>query len=201
MGSVTDPYQPVEIESQTTRHCLEAFAAHPVARLVLQTRSILVERDLERLASLSFAQLNLTVETDDIEIHRRFTRSTASPARRLEVARRARDAGVFVTITVSPLLPVRDVTRFADDIAAACDFAVVDTLTLGDGASGARSRRNGMAALLTDTGFPGFMDDTRPAEVLLDALTDRLGANRVGLSQQGFTAAQQGSDSGVGVDP
>jgi DNA repair photolyase len=47
MASATDPYQGVERRLGLTRRALEAFVRHPPRRLVIQTRSPLIERDLD----------------------------------------------------------------------------------------------------------------------------------------------------------
>ena len=46
--------------------------------LVVQTRSLLAQRDFALLAELPFVTLNVSIETDLLEVHRRFTRSSAS---------------------------------------------------------------------------------------------------------------------------
>jgi DNA repair photolyase len=45
MSSATDPYQPLEVKECLSRQCLEVFRAHPVAWLVVQTRSLVARRD------------------------------------------------------------------------------------------------------------------------------------------------------------
>jgi DNA repair photolyase len=188
MGSVTDPYQGAEARYRLSRGCLQALRDRPVAHLTVQTRSVLVERDLDVLRDMPFARLHISVETDSVEVHRAFTRSSPPPARRLATARRARDAGVPVTVTVSPLLPVTDPETFAAAIAGAADAVVVDTLLLGDGAGGSRSRRNGMQERLAAAGYAGFMDDPAPLGTLLEALRRHFPENRVGVSAEGFNA-------------
>lgn len=190
-GSATDPYQGAEARWRLTRGCLEALAVAPVAALVLQTRSVLVERDLALLAALPFVRLHLTVETDDLAVHRALTASSPPPARRLATARAARRAGISTTITVSPLLPLADPEAFAAALAEVADRVIVDTLADGDGAGGRRSRSNGMPAALAALGHPGFMDDPGPVERLLSALRRRLPADRVGVGRAGFRAAAE----------
>jgi DNA repair photolyase len=52
MSSATDPYQGVERRLGLTRRALEAFVRHPPRRLVIQTRSPLIERDLDVIGRL-----------------------------------------------------------------------------------------------------------------------------------------------------
>jgi DNA repair photolyase len=98
MSSATDPYQPAEARLGLSRRCLEVFSHHPIAWLVVQTRSVL-------LARLPFVTLNVTIETDLPEIHQQFTRSSALPARRLQLVQDALASGIQTQITVAPMLP------------------------------------------------------------------------------------------------
>ena len=119
MSSATDPYQPAESRYRITRSILEVFREFPVGLLLLQTRSPLVERDLDLLAGLPFAWLSMTVETDDDEVRRALTPTCPSIERRFAAMRRARSLGVAVQAAVSPVLP-HDRERFAGLIAGRC---------------------------------------------------------------------------------
>jgi len=105
MSSATDPYQPREREAGVTRRILEVFRERPIGLLVVQTRSPIVERDLDLLAGMPFAWLSMTVETDDDEVRRALTPACPSIDRRFATLRAARAAGVQVQVTVSPALP------------------------------------------------------------------------------------------------
>src|SRR5207253_1194519 len=59
MASATDPYQPAEARAALTQRCLAVLHAHPIDWLVVQTRSLLVQRDFALLAELPFATLNV----------------------------------------------------------------------------------------------------------------------------------------------
>ena len=78
MASATDPYQPAEASACLTQRCLAVLRSHPIDWLVVQTRSLLAQRDFALLAELPFVTLNVSIETDLLEVHRRFTRSSAS---------------------------------------------------------------------------------------------------------------------------
>ena len=63
--------------------------------------------------------------------------------------------------------------------------AVVDTLIDGDGAGGRRSAELGMPQLLQSLGYAEWL--RRDAHLpLLEALRERMGAEYVGFSQEGF---------------
>ncbi len=120
MSSATDPYQGLERRLQLTRGALEAFVRRPPRRVLVQTRCPMIERDIDLLRSLGEHVIaSITIETDDDSVRRAITPTSPSIARRLATVRRLREAGVFVQITVSPMLP-NDPARFAA-IAAEAD--------------------------------------------------------------------------------
>ena len=189
MSSATDPYQPLEAQACLSRNCLEVFQAYPVEWLVIQTRSLLVRRDFDLISRLSFATLNVSIETDLLEVHQRFTRSSATPERRLHMVKEALDIGITATITVSPHLPSSPC--FAERLAAAVgDYGrvIVDTFINGDGSGGRRSVRLGMQHALAMAGYPGWFERCHEhAHNLQTQLARLLGADRVLYSSDGFT--------------
>jgi DNA repair photolyase len=188
MASATDPYQPAEVSACLTQRCLAVLRSQPVEWLVVQTRSLLVQRDFALLAALPFATLNVSIETDLVDVHRRFTRSSASPERRLALVRMALAQGIFTQITVSPLLPSS--SNFAETLAHAVGErgrVIVDTFLDGDGSGGQRSARLGLDTLLADAGYPGWFTRCREhAYALRQHLLSWLGPERVLWSAEGF---------------
>ena len=189
MSSATDPYQPAEASVCLTQRCLTALRSHPIDWLVVQTRSLLVQRDFALLAALPFVTLNVSIETDRLEVHRRFTRSAASPERRLTLVRQALARGICTQITVSPFLPSS--SNFAETLAHTVGEqgrVIVDTFLDGDGSGGQRSARLGMDALLADAGFPDWFARCREhAQELVQRLRPLLGPERVLWSAEGFS--------------
>jgi DNA repair photolyase len=188
MASATDPYQPAEAQACLSRHCLEVFGHYPVTWLVVQTRSLLVQRDFDLLAALPFVTLNVSIETDLPDVHRCFTRSSASSARRFELVREALSRGIPTQITVAPLLPYSP--RFADSLVQAVGTRgriIIDTFVDGDGSGGVRSAKLGMDRWLTEAGFPGWFKRCQSyAQELMQPLLSRLGRERVLWSATGF---------------
>ncbi len=180
MASATDPYQPVEARSRLSRQCLHVFQAHPIAWLVVQTRSLLVRRDFDLLARLPFATLNISIETDLPNVHQRFTRSSAAPERRLQLVHAALARGIAAQITVAPILPASP--DFTEKLARAVGErgrVIVDTFLDGDGSGGKRSARLGMDQWLTEVGYPGWFDHCREhAQELMNSLASLLGPRR-----------------------
>ncbi|HEY2525096.1 MAG TPA: radical SAM protein [Candidatus Binataceae bacterium] len=187
MSSATDPYQGMERRMKLTRGALELFAKHPPGRVLLQTRSPMIERDLDLLTRLGPRVIaSITVETDDEQVRRALTPTSPSIARRLAAARRLRASGVFVQLAVAPMMP-NDPERLAELADGAADRVVVDTYFAGDGSGGRRSRALMMGELYVRLGYEGWFRPGAERE-LMAAMRARLGAARVLFSREGFNA-------------
>ncbi len=187
MSSATDPYQGIERRLKLTRCALEAFIRHPIRRVLVQTRSPIVERDLELIIKLGArAIVSITIETDDDDVRRAITPTSPSVERRLRTARMFREHGVFTQIAISPMMPNHP-ARFAELVDDAADRVIVDTYFDGDGSRGARSSALGIGELYARLGYEGWF--RRGAEnELLAAMRARLGNHRVLFSGAGFNA-------------
>lgn len=188
MSSATDPYQGAEARLRLTRQILHVFAeSGDFGLLVIQTRSPLVERDLDLLQQLGARVIvSLTVETNREDIRRSITPTSPSIARRLLTLERLRDARIPAQAALSPLLPC-DPPILADLIASRVSRVVVDTLIDGDGAHGQRSRSLGLPELLSSIGYPEWFHS--PAhEQLMGILRSRLGELNVGFGEVGFNS-------------
>lgn len=114
LGSVTDPYQPLERQTGLTRSLLEFMLdVRPQPRIVVQTRSDLPLRDLDLLRRFDHLRVNLSITTDDDAVRKRFEPACVSIERRLEALRRLKAAGVRTAACLCPLLPVADPEGFA----------------------------------------------------------------------------------------
>jgi len=186
MSTATDPYQGAEAKLKITQRLLEVFrASGEFGYLVVQTRSPLIERDIDLLKELGpRVAVSLTIETNRDELRKLITPTSPSIERRLSTLERLTRAGLKVQAAISPLLPC-DAETFADLIATRTSRAVVDTLIDGDGAGGRRSTELGMPELLRSLGYGDWM---RPGAHLpvLEALKQRMGVENVGFSQEGF---------------
>ena len=107
VGVNTDAYQPIERDLKITRAVLQVLhdTRNPFG---LITKSSLIERDLDLLVPLAQANLtraSITITTLDHELSRTLEPRAASPARRLRTVRTLADAGVPVSVNVSPVIP------------------------------------------------------------------------------------------------
>ncbi|MBI3980232.1 MAG: radical SAM protein [Chloroflexi bacterium] len=128
VGTVTDPYQPIEGRYRITRRCLEVLAelGNPCS---LTTRGTLIVRDVDVLQTLvarTRCTVHVSLITLDEALCRRLEPGAPPPHQRLRAIRHLRDAGVPVTLFLMPVLP--DLTDRPDQLAgvvrAALDHGV-----------------------------------------------------------------------------
>ncbi len=107
IGTVTDPYQPLEGKYRLTRGILEALADYetPVG---IVTRSPLVVRDIDvlsRLARVAGAHVSISIATMDERLAREIEPTVAPPPQRLRAVKMLADAGIAVSVALAPVLP------------------------------------------------------------------------------------------------
>jgi DNA repair photolyase len=187
LSSATDPYQGWERRLGLTRRTSEVLARYPPRRLLIQTRSPMVERDIDVIGALGWrAVVSITLETDDDCVRRAITPTSPSVGRRIATMQRLRAAGIFTQIAIAPMMP-NEPEHFAAIAEVAADRVIVDTYFDGDGAKGRRSRALGMGELYERLGYGEWFKPGAEA-ALLKALRDRLGEDRVLFSREGFNA-------------
>lgn len=134
VGSVTDPYQPLEARLGLTRACLEVLERAD-ADVVLLTKSGLLRRDLRILSSLKSCEVGVTVTT--LKAHQWLEPNSPPPSERLNAIREASMIGLETFLFLGPLIPsVSDVelTSILDAaVEAGCGRVVVDKLRLRPG--------------------------------------------------------------------
>ena len=120
LSTVTDPYQPIERQVELTRSILEIMAERHKPKLVVQTRSPDVTRDIDLFQQIEEnggrVQVNMTVTTDDDDVRRTFEPSCPNNSVRLRAIAEVQAAGIQSCITMTPLLLVSDPELFADEL-------------------------------------------------------------------------------------
>ena len=129
IGSVTDPYLPQEAEHGRTRVLLEQLQGSG-ARISIATKSDLILRDLDLIASFPDARVSWSINTLD-ETFRADMDKAVSVERRLEAMRRFHEAGVRTTCFISPIFPgitdPKEIILRAKDI---CNLVWLENLNL-----------------------------------------------------------------------
>jgi len=125
MSSVTDPYQPIEKKLELTRSILEILIPHQ-PRLVIQTRSPLVTRDIDLLKQFKHIQVNMTVTTDSEEVRKVFEPQCPKNSARLKAIKEVKESGIQSVITMTPLLPIVNIDQFIRQLkGTAVDYFIV----------------------------------------------------------------------------
>jgi DNA repair photolyase len=107
MSGVTDCYQPVERRLGLTRRCLAVLAdfRNPVGIL---TKNHLVTRDIDLLQELArhdAVSVSISITTLDGELGKIMEPRASSPTRRLAAIKELSDAGIYVRVTMAPVIP------------------------------------------------------------------------------------------------
>jgi DNA repair photolyase len=116
MSSVTDPYQPIEKNIQLTRSLIKELLDYHQPRLVIQTRSALVTRDIDILKEFKVLQVNMTITTDSEKVRKIFEPICPSNSDRMKAIKEINDSGINTCITMTPLLPIENPEVFAQKL-------------------------------------------------------------------------------------
>ncbi|MCD8070948.1 MAG: radical SAM protein, partial [Akkermansiaceae bacterium] len=103
IGSVTDPYMPLEAEYKRTRTLLEQMQGSG-CKISIATKSDLVLRDIDLIKSFPDARVSWSINTLDEEFRSEMDCSV-SIRRKIEAMRKFHEAGVRTTCFISPIFP------------------------------------------------------------------------------------------------
>lgn len=107
IGTVTDPYQPLEGRYRLTRGILQALRDYDTPAALI-TRSPLVIRDIDvlrDLAQVAGASVSISIATVDEQLARAIEPTVAPPRKRLLAVERLAQAGIKVHVALAPILP------------------------------------------------------------------------------------------------
>lgn len=149
IGTVTDPYQPVEKSYRITRRCLEALLEYQFPINIL-TRSPLVERDVDLFKQFNEISVGLSITTDREEIRRIFEPHSPSIESRTKALKMLHDHGIPNYIFVGPMLPLNP-GRLLGMITGIIDEALIDRLNYSNKVK-SLYRKSGLTAYL-DNGY------------------------------------------------
>ena len=104
MSGVSDAYQPLENKYKLTRRCLEILVEQgwPVT---IQTKSLLVLRDIEILKRSSDIEVGFTITTADEKVRKIFEPGAPPIANRVEALGILHEEGIATFVMVAPMLP------------------------------------------------------------------------------------------------
>ena len=160
VGTVTDPYQPLEGRYRLMRGILRALRDYETPASII-TRSPLVIRDVDLLAELARAagvSVSVSVATMDPALAKEIEPTVAPPQKRIDAVARLADAGIPVNVALAPILP--EITDSPGNVRAVVRAAR---------AAGAKHVWNNALYLheVTREAFFGYIKQRRP-ELLAD---------------------------------
>lgn len=158
-GAMCDPYPHCEEELQLTRRCLELIERYGFGAAVL-TKSDRILRDLDilcRINEKAKAVVQFTLTTWDEDLCRIIEPNVCTTARRIEVLKVMRDAGIPTVVWLTPILPfINDTEENLQEILTACaDAGVKGVLNMGMGLTLREGNREYFYQAL-DCHFPGL---------------------------------------------
>jgi DNA repair photolyase len=138
VGTVTDPYQPIERKYRITRQMLQVFRECKTP-VTLSTKSHLVLDDLDLLTDFSrelFLNVVFSLTTTDEKLKCKLEPSTCAVKERFKAAEKLAKAGIIVGVVMSPVFPaltdsrenMEKIARHAAD--AGVSYFLADTLVL-----------------------------------------------------------------------
>ena len=129
IGSVTDPYQPIEEKYKRTRTLLEELQGSG-ALLSIATKSDLILRDLDLIKTFPNARVSWSINTLD-ERFRADMDKGVSIERRFAAMKIFHDAGVRTTCFISPIFPgITDVKAIIEKAKNDCNLIWLENLNL-----------------------------------------------------------------------
>lgn len=128
MGTVTDPYQPIERQYRITRQMIEVFREYKTP-LVLTTKSHHILDDLDLLTDFAkelFLNVVVTITSTDEELTRKLEPTTCTIKRRFDMISKLSAAGITTAVLMAPVFPkITDTEAHMDAVARAAAEAGV----------------------------------------------------------------------------
>jgi len=132
IGSVTDPYQPLEETWGRTRALLGQLQGSG-CKISIATKSDLILRDLDLIKTFPEARVSWSINTLD-EAFREDMDEAVSIERRLAAMKAFHDAGVRTTCFISPIFPaITDVPAIIRKAKNQCNLVWLENLNLRGG--------------------------------------------------------------------
>lgn len=129
IGSVTDPYQPIEMKYGRTRALLEELKGSN-AKISIATKSDLILRDLDLIKKFPNIRISWSINTLD-ENFKKDMDKAVSIKRRIECMKEFHKEGIQTTCFISPIFP--EITNVQEIIKATkdyCNFIWLENLNL-----------------------------------------------------------------------
>ena len=150
IGTVTDPYQPVEKHYRITRGCLETLLERQFPVNIL-TRSPLAVRDIDLFKQFEDIAVGLSITTDREDIRKVFEPRSPSIRSRTDAIKTLHDSGIATYAFIGPMLPL-DPERLLEMLVGIVDEVLIDRLNYSNKVK-SLYRKAGLAQYLEDSYF------------------------------------------------
>lgn len=129
IGSVTDPYQPLEAKYQRTRKLLQELQGSQ-CKISIATKSDLVLRDIDILKTFADARVSFSINTLD-ENFRKDMDYSVSIKRKISAMQKLYESGIRTTCFISPIFPeITDVKAIIKECKDICNLIWLENLNL-----------------------------------------------------------------------
>lgn len=129
IGSVTDPYMPIEKKYKRTRALLEEMQGSD-CKISIATKSDLVLRDIDLIKTFKDARVSWSINTLDNKFQREMD-NAVSIDKRIECMKKFHDEGIRTTCFISPIFPgITDVKAIINKCKNYCNLVWLENLNL-----------------------------------------------------------------------
>jgi len=125
VSGVCDPYQPLERTYGQTQKCLEILVRHNWP-ITIQTKSVLVLRDIGLFREASKIEVGLTVTTGDEGVRQLFEPGAPSIEERIKALDKLHLAGIRTYAMIAPVLSGAE--KLAARLVGKVDYVLVDKM-------------------------------------------------------------------------
>lgn len=125
ISGVCDPYQPIEKRYMLTKRCLEILVENGWP-LTVQTKSLLVLRDIGILKRSKNAEVGFTITTADEKIRRIFEPGAPPSRKRIDALANLRSEGIRTFVMVAPILPCAE--GLVSELKGKVEYVILDRL-------------------------------------------------------------------------
>ena len=130
MGWNADPYQPVEGTHRQARRVLELLAQQGFSVCIL-TKSDLVTRDIDLLASMPGSSVGISIAFRDERTRRLFEAEAPPNQRRIKALKKLKEAGIKTYGLICPVMPfITDVELLVETVAPYADSVSIYALSV-----------------------------------------------------------------------